>query len=274
MAEYRIDVRLPDHAPIVVVGCGGTGGFVAEGLCRLLDGSQHPLVLVDHDRVEAHNLRRQNFYTEDLGRYKSQALGERLARQYGRRVAYSIYPYRHDLLGPEAFTGGNYTLQHGLTIGCVDNAAARRAMADGARWGWWIDCGNGEHSGQVLIGSQNSTKQLENSFRADGTVTALPNPTMQRPELLVPATDETLPRDCAEAVAAGGQSPMINQAVATLALEFVRRFLGGSLTWLAAYLDLEAGTMSTVPATPQAVARITGLKVAQLVDKPKKGGKR
>ena len=45
-----------------MVGTGGTGGFVAEGLCRLFQGREATIVLVDHDRVEPHNLLRQNFY--------------------------------------------------------------------------------------------------------------------------------------------------------------------------------------------------------------------
>ena len=54
---------------VTIVGCGGTGGFVAEGLCHLLP-REATLVLVDHDRVEERNLRRQNFVREDLGRFK------------------------------------------------------------------------------------------------------------------------------------------------------------------------------------------------------------
>ena len=73
---------LLDNPWITVVGCGGTGGFVAEGLCRLLQGRQATIVLVDHDRVEPHNLLRQNYYPEDEGRFKSQALADRLARAY------------------------------------------------------------------------------------------------------------------------------------------------------------------------------------------------
>ena len=48
-----------------------TGGYVAEGLCRLFQGREAAIVLVDHDRVEPHNLLRQNFYPEDVGRFKS-----------------------------------------------------------------------------------------------------------------------------------------------------------------------------------------------------------
>jgi molybdopterin/thiamine biosynthesis adenylyltransferase len=49
-------------------------------LCRLLIGSDIPLLLIDPDRVEPHNLVRQNFYEADLGKFKSQALAEKIGR--------------------------------------------------------------------------------------------------------------------------------------------------------------------------------------------------
>lgn len=48
-------------ATIVLVGCGGTGGFLAEAICRLLIGRRARLFLVDLDRVEPHNVARQAF---------------------------------------------------------------------------------------------------------------------------------------------------------------------------------------------------------------------
>ncbi|MBA7689610.1 MAG: hypothetical protein GH143_01725 [Calditrichaeota bacterium] len=139
---------------IVVVGCGGTGGFVAEGLCRLLNGYDIPLTLIDHDRVEPHNLIRQHFYAADVGKFKSQALAERLARQFGQRIGYSVYPFDADLIAQE-FGGGMYArMVQGIIIGCVDNAEARRSIANNFQFGnWWLDAGNGYSSGQVLIGS-------------------------------------------------------------------------------------------------------------------------
>ena len=41
-----------------MVGCGGICGFVAESLCRLFQGQEATIVLVDHDRVEPNNLLR------------------------------------------------------------------------------------------------------------------------------------------------------------------------------------------------------------------------
>jgi len=68
------------------VGCGGTGSLAAEGLCRLLIHSDLTLMLVDFDRVEPHNLLRQNFFAGS-GQVKSQALAERLSGSTAGRSA-------------------------------------------------------------------------------------------------------------------------------------------------------------------------------------------
>ena len=61
--EYTLVNTLNRFDTIALVGCGGTGGFLAEGLCRLLLGyPQLHLLLIDGDRVEESNLGRQNFY--------------------------------------------------------------------------------------------------------------------------------------------------------------------------------------------------------------------
>ena len=253
---------------VLVVGCGGTGGYVAEGLCRLLAGTDVPLILIDHDRVEPHNLLRQHFFESDLDKFKSQALAERLARQYGRPIRYSVYPYDSDLIG-EQFGGGMFSrMAQGIIIGCVDNAAARRSIANDFSYGnWWLDAGNSHSSGQVLFGNSDSPNQLEGSFEEYyQQVNRLPLPSLQLPSLLAPPTmTEQAPIDCAEAVAADEQSPVINHAMAMLVLQFVHRFLTDSLTWMGAYIDLQAGTLQAVPAEPVTVARMCGVKVDTLI---------
>lgn len=242
---------------LTVVGCGGTGGFVAEGLARLLP-THATLVLVDHDRVEERNLGRQSFTREDLGCFKSQALAERLARRYGRPVAYSVLP-----------AGMAQLDRTQLVVGCVDNGLARQDIAGkvgGRAFGpqWWVDAGNGENYGQVIIGNSPLDKlDRSASFLLEkGICLALPLPTIQRPELLAQAPPR---RDCAGAVAAGEQGPAINQAMAALVVEVVRRIIGGTCPWMQLYLDLEAGTLSPVLATPEAVQRITGIGMRRLV---------
>ena len=255
---------------ILVVGCGGTGGFVAESLCRLLNGSDIPIILIDHDRVEPHNLIRQNFYTGDVGKFKSQALAERLSLKFGRRIGFSVYPYMPDLIDEEYGGGLVHPAVQGIIIGCVDNADARRTIGQTLRYGnWWLDAGNGLSSGQVLLGNVRNNESLEGSFNKEtGTVHLLPMPIWQLPSLLAPPTRKKPDnRDCAEAVASEEQGPVINQAIAMLVLEFVHRLLKGTLTWMGAYIDLEAGTLQTVPAEPETVARMCGVKVKTLMFK-------
>ncbi len=252
------------------MGCGGTGGFVAEGLCRLLNGSDIPLILIDHDRVEPHNLIRQNFYAGDVGKFKSQALAERLSLQYGRRIGFSVYPYMHDLVGEDYGGGLIRPAVQGLIIGCVDNVEARRTIGQTLNYGnWWLDAGNGLSSGQVLLGNARDRESLEGSFSKESRkVNRLPIPTYQLPSLLAPPTRKKPDnRDCAEAVASEEQGPVINQAIAMLVLEFIHRMLAGTLTWMGAYIDLEAGTLQTVPAEPETVARMCGVKVDTLMSK-------
>lgn len=255
--------------PIVVVGIGGTGGFVSEGLCRLLPKG-NSLILIDHDRVEPHNLLRQNFFKGDVGKFKSQALAERLAREYDREVGYSILPFtRHLLRGSDL--GSSFhkqVLTNCLLIGCVDNAQARQEIRQSSSFGfgnWWLDSGNSKNSGQVLLGNTEDVMALSKSFHPDGdTVHALPLPSMQLPGLLVPAPAPK--RDCAQAVADDEQSPVINQAMSVLVLEMVRGILARTLTSMGMYLDLDAGSLYAVPADPETVGRICGLDPDTLTD--------
>jgi len=248
---YRLDNSFARGSfSVSVIGCGGTGGFAAEELCRLLP-SRADLVLIDMDRVEERNLGRQNFTQEDLGCFKSEALARRLARRYGRPLSYSTFPV--------ALTDLKST---GLVIGCVDNGLARGNIAKQAGnpyfARWWVSAGNGESYGQVITGN---ARDLRESFGLEeGICYALPLPTIQRPELLAQAPEN---RDCA--AMAEEQGPTINQAMAVLVVEVVRRLIEGTCPWMQLYLDLEAGTLSPVPATPEAVARMTGISRRKLV---------
>ena len=269
--EYRLSQQpLRDRPEITVVGCGGTGGFVAEGLCRLFGSGDGHLLLIDHDRVEDHNLGRQNFYPGDVGKFKSEALASRLSRQYGREVWYSVYPFAVETLSDAFPSQGFGNDRAGLVIGCVDNAAAREYMArSGGSWKWWIDAGNGEHSGQVLIGNVRQPEDLRGGFDSvERIVHRLPIPTLQEPSLLVPVTEpETPDLDCAEAVDANLQSPVINQHMAGLVLTFVSKLFAGTLSWMGVYTDLEAGSLNPVRADPKTVAKMVGVRETTLIAK-------
>jgi sulfur carrier protein ThiS adenylyltransferase len=58
-----------------IAGCGGLGSNAALSLARAGVGR---LILVDFDRVEESNLNRQQYFLEDVGRLKTEALSARL----------------------------------------------------------------------------------------------------------------------------------------------------------------------------------------------------
>lgn len=225
-------------------------------------------MLIDYDRVEAHNLLRQHFYPGDVGKFKSEVMASRLSRQFGRPIKFSVYPYDNFLVRRE-FNGGLIEqMPLGLIIGCVDNATARSSIADGfSPLSWWIDAGNNQESGQVFIGNARYIHELDGSFDEEtGKVTSLPIPTLQEPALLLPPSVELTPRrDCAEEVAIGDQNPLINQVMANLVLQFVYKLLTNKLTWMAGYIDFGSGTMQMVPAEPENVASKLGVEVDTLI---------
>jgi hypothetical protein len=156
-----------------------------------------------------------------------------------------------------------------IIIGCVDTPEARRSIADSmsSNWNnWWLDAGNGHHSGQVLLGNTMDIGHLKEAFDSiTHMVSKLPLPSLQLPALLIPPVEVTRPRDCAELRGNDEQSPTINQAMAMLVMDFIYRLLIGRLTNMGAYIDLDAGTLQTVPATPMLVGRMVGLKASELM---------
>lgn len=256
-------------AIIVLVGCGGTGGFLAEAVCRLLIGRRSRLYLVDPDRVEPHNVARQAFDPTDVGRFKAEVIALRIARRFRREVGYSVLPYARELHAG-VFVDASHDLR--LVIGCVDNAAARRAIAETldaptrntSRVGqvWWLDCGNGRNSGQVLLGNVTRPDGLRRAFVPDQQICrSLPAPSVQRPDLLH-APPELRPQpDCAEAIIAEEQGQTINQVVASIAATYVEKLLAGTCNWMASYFDLDDGTLRCLPAVPKHVADLAGLHV-------------
>jgi PRTRC genetic system ThiF family protein len=245
--------------------------LVADGLCRLLIKKPDiPIFIIDYDRVAKKNLLRQNFYPQDIGKFKAQVIAERYARIYGRKIAFSINPFKPDMISQ--YWGNNMgeaLVGNALIIGCVDNHTGRIAMnaAISHSLSWWLDTGNGYNSGQVLIGNVPQAELMRESF--DGKTYLLkraPAPSLQAPSLLQPPTKTIKRDDCAEAIEDNRQSQVINQAMAVLILEFVRRILARELTWLGAYLDMDAGTMKPVPAEPDIVSRMLAIDQKELMD--------
>ena len=86
----------------------------------------------------------------------------------------------------------------------------------------------------------------------------LPAPTVQRPDLLTAVSTTPPDVDCAAALDLTDQDPTINQMMASLALQVVRRMVAGTCPFMGLYLDMEQGTVTPSYVTPEAVARVMG----------------
>jgi hypothetical protein len=175
----------------------------------------------------------------EIGRYKAEALAVRYSRAFGL----SIHFY-NEALGANHLAGRSQReVPAGLdlVIGCVDNAGARREINKACRNSgghlWWLDCGNHDQSGQVILGNQDRKSPQINPF---GFCTGLPLPSIQHPELVRQKSRRR--HTCADDLLAGVQSLMINQAVAGWAANYVYRLtVARDLDCYATYFDLLAG---------------------------------
>lgn len=126
---------------LLVVGTGGTGGYVVQYLCRLLYGLQRTaphlpitLTLMDGDTVEERNLLRQHFLPQDVGRSKALVLAER----FGAIYQFPIMAVPHYLTTPEGLDDliasprtdprSYYGRPWDIIVGGVDNHATRQLL--------------------------------------------------------------------------------------------------------------------------------------------------
>jgi PRTRC genetic system ThiF family protein len=246
--RVRLEIGEPRRATIILVGCGGTGSFVALHLARLAytareQGYALRLLLVDFDAVEAKNIGRQNFAPAEIGQPKAMALARRYSLAFGLEVEAYVGRYDEQVIyAPQHLNGLD------LVIGAVDTPATRREIEQGARKykSWWLDAGNDHHSGQVLIGNGDSAEPCFNKL---GMCVGLPYPSVQEPGIVKDeaGTSDEKPLSCAELTARNVQSLMINQAMAGwLAVYAQRLLLGHDLDIMATYVDLAGGNTRSV----------------------------
>ncbi|MBA0885527.1 PRTRC system ThiF family protein [Flavobacterium undicola] len=220
--------------PITVnlIGAGGTGSKVVTSLIEM----NHSLIALGHaglsvclwddDIITEANLGRQRFADSETGLYKSVALINRANRWSGTNWKAETIKFEKDSLErlPENAAAS-------IFISCVDSVKARFEIADilkqlnnsnayANRPRYWMDFGNSQHTGQVILSSIGNIKQ-PNSEKYE-TVANLPFVTEEFPELLKQSeiTDDT--PSCSLAEALGKQDLYINSALAQI---------GSSLLW-------------------------------------------
>ena len=102
---------------IYLVGCGGTGGWLALSLAKTLHPSD-TLTLIDKDKIEKHNLDRQLFSEDDIGQFKVEALASTL------NTRCKVYAK------PEWFTDQTELNRDSVIFSAVDNHPARVAALE------------------------------------------------------------------------------------------------------------------------------------------------
>ena len=88
MSFFLHETRYRDFAPavdrlITICGAGALGANLAETLARM---GLRQLRVIDHDRIEAHNLSTQPWAQQDIGGQKARVLANALYRAVGARV--------------------------------------------------------------------------------------------------------------------------------------------------------------------------------------------
>lgn len=265
--------RQAKQVRITVVGLGGTGSWIAAQVARtarvLIDaGRQVSVVFIDADRVSAANVPRSCFCEAEVGELKVVALARRYSAAWGLEIGTVA-----ELFKPEMVRVASNEDVLNVIVGCVDNAAARRALAEvlerRSPYGYYggaagstvlIDCGNTRDGGQVLVGNVASSDEIRGSFKGRLLCTALPSPYLQHPELLEDLEEERDDHNlsCAELMRRNAQSLMVNHFVASVAGDYlVRLLVTRNLRRYATYFDLEACSTRNKYITPETVAAQT-----------------
>lgn len=162
---------------IHVIGAGGTGSQVLQGLARMnyaLESLGHDgfhVICHDFDEVSPSNIGRQLFSEHDIGRNKAHVLIEKINRFYG---------YKWDAQDKEV---NKIKVDQGLFyMTCVDKVAVRQSISDQLNKAYllytkaktnysflyWMDFGNGKNTGQVTLGSYDSSEYKLNGIEYFG----------------------------------------------------------------------------------------------------------
>jgi len=282
---------------IDLVGAGGNGSQMLTGLARLniaLRGLGHPhglhVRLIDPDLVSASNIGRQLFSPADIGLPKASVLVNRVNLFFGLRWEAHCMKYE-----------GMRKTEAEFIIGCVDTAAARRSIHTAVVQKWdcyWLDLGNEEQTGQVVLGrwvktaSTDRNKRVLARMQIDGggldaavpegmtraelraaKAQRLPLITELYPHLLDKTRVEANTPSCSLAESLGRQDLFINQGVATFALNLLwRLFREGTIDHHGAYINMAQARVVPMPIDPAQWKRLTKIKVRR--QRPAKKAKR
>ena len=239
--EVKTKVHFTDNTlinptnPVTVnlIGAGGTGSQVLTALARMnhalteLNHAGLSVRLWDNDMITEANLGRQLFAESELGLYKSVALINRVNRFFGTNWKAETQKFEKDGLGRL-----QSNMKSEIYISCVDSVKSRFDIAEilneleidkgyyRNQCKYWMDFGNSQFTGQVLLSTIGNIKQ-PNSEKYK-TVENLPFITEEFGDLLKVSELEDDTPSCSLAEALEKQDLFINSTLAQM---------GSSLFW-------------------------------------------
>jgi PRTRC genetic system ThiF family protein len=238
----------PTH-PVTVnlIGCGGTGSQVLTALSRIshtLAALGHPglhVTTYDPDTVTEANLGRQLFSASDAGLNKAVILTTRINRFFatGWEAVPDFYAYE----------------PANIIITCVDNVKSRMDIAermlspagkraeDYERLIYWLDFGNTQNAGQVILGTFGEIRQPQSKKYIP--VGKLPCIT-ERFDLSLVDEREAGP-SCSLAEAIEKQDLFINSTLANIGSKLLwKLFREGMTNQAGAFLNMDTMKMNPV----------------------------
>lgn len=257
-ALYARSILLPVVKSITIhlIGCGGSGSWLAPHLARIakilqeVHHSNVRLAFWDFDAVEEKNTFRQNFCEAEIGTNKAETLARRYGTAWGLEIvalplSFSAEGIYRNNLGDRY---GDSSMP--VFITCVDNNTARQDVATvcSQNFGWWLDCGNIKTAGQVLVGRGLSPRELS-PLRFPSMTTWTPLPSVQFPGILKEEAESKKQEldysgmSCADIALVDEQGLSINHAIASTASAMLMKLLvTKDLQHHCAYVSLDSGT--------------------------------
>lgn len=261
--KYLLDPSL--RITVALVGCGGTGSQVLSGLARMneaLEALGHGGLLVtvyDADVVTESNVGRQLFSMADVGLNKALVSVTRINRYYGL-----------DWIAKPEHVNSAKQLKHNIVISCVDMAETRVQIAEwlqvclstkqshepDTRNYYWLDYGNLQHTGQVVLGTVGRVEQVKYDKNRNETIHTLeqrqsrayklPNVVELLPDIKKIKSKDTGP-SCSLLQALNRQDLFINSTLANLGLALLwRLFREGRTDYQGAYLNLKTMQVNAI----------------------------
>jgi len=123
-----------DFYNILLIGTGGTGGYVAQMIAQYLSifSKKGQIILADKDVVEAKNLKNQLFVQKDIGKPKAEVLAKRYSAAYSIPISSFTDRYLETIEDIDSMWLRDYDITSGahykIIISCVDNNYTRQVL--------------------------------------------------------------------------------------------------------------------------------------------------